>query len=115
MISSSLYIEEENEKMILVTGSSTAHPGADSRAKCNSTFTYETCILEPGAAEYEVEVEGDEILVDSISSPIMISSTPYPVTKTNSSDGEHDSTVSPVHESSTELRMTYVTSSQESC
>lgn len=94
MISSSLYIEEENEQMILITGSSTTQPGANSRNDCNSTFTYTTCLLTPGEAEWDVEVQDNKIHMDTIGKPEVISFTNYTVAKTASSDGQHDSTVS---------------------
>lgn len=105
MISSVIDVEGENERMVLVTGSSTTHPGADTRADCNSTFTYKTCILEPGVAEYDVEVQGDEILMDKIGDPKFVSNVNYPVQKAKGGN-PHDSTVRSAGSKGRALRLT---------
>lgn len=63
---------EESEKVVVITGATNAEPGAASPEDCVAKMKYTTCILEAGVGEYDVVVEKDKILMDSVGEPKLI-------------------------------------------
>ena len=61
------------EKVVIITGAANAEPGAADPADCVATLKYTTCTFEAGVGEYDVLIQNDKILVESIGKPRLIS------------------------------------------
>lgn len=71
LISINLVIDDDREKVALTTGYTT--PQSDSSNQdCEVTFTYETCLLEPGIGEYQVLIQDNQIIMSSLAAPTQV-------------------------------------------
>ena len=69
MISTTLVVQDNKEKIALTTGFTTRLSSETNAKNCNTTFTYNTCTLEAGIAEYAFLVQDDVIDMTSLSAP----------------------------------------------